>query len=367
MNRLLHIVLLLAVMSLNAMAQPQVTLLERQHDFGVILEENGKVTCQMRVVNTGTEPLIIVKAQAGCGCTAVGYPETPIEPGDTASLSITYNPSGRPGQFSKEVLLVTNTIPRRNTLEIIGNVIPTAETLDKQYPLKAGPLLISQQDVPFGELVKGSNKTQFLSCYNASTDTLLVQVQGAKPHMRPAIVPDTVLPARVTALTVHYLTGHAPQWGLNVDTLTLMVQPLKGATQGIAGTADVLVMAQVLEDFSHLTDKQRQDAPVAAVDCGERLDFGSIVGGKPVTRTLTVTNKGKDLLLIRRAWVPEGEGITVAADKSEIKRGKSATISVTVDPSQVDGNILNVPLTLMTNDPDSPRITVRLVGIIDNQ
>lgn len=354
-------------MSLNVMAQPQVTLLERQHDFGVILEEDGKVTCSMRVVNTGTEPLMIVKAQAACGCTAVGYPETPIEPGDTAAVSITYNPSGRPGQFSKEVLLVTNTIPRRNTLEIIGNVIPTTETLEKQYPLKAGPLHISQQDIPFGELVKGKSKTQYLSCYNASTDTLLVQVQGGKPHLRPAIVPDTVLPARVTALTVHYLASHAPQWGLNVDTLTLMVQPLKGTPQSLKGTADVLVMAQVLEDFSHLTDKQRQEAPVATVDCGERLDFGTIVAGKPESRTLTVTNKGKDMLHIRRVWVPDGEGVTATVSKSEIKRGKSATITVTVDPSKVDGDIMNVPLTLMTNDPDTPRITVRLVGLIDKQ
>ena len=54
-------------MALTAAAQPQVTWLERQHDFGVFLEADGKVSCSMALVNTGTEPLIIVKAQAGCG------------------------------------------------------------------------------------------------------------------------------------------------------------------------------------------------------------------------------------------------------------------------------------------------------------
>ena len=240
-------------MALAAAAQPQVTWLERQHDFGVFLEADGKVTCSMALVNTGTEPLIIVKAQAGCGCTGITYPEEAIQPGDTASVSISYNPSGRPGQFSKEVLIFTNTVPKRTTLEITGNVIPTAATLDKQYPLQAGSLRISQQSVPFGELTKGQNKTLYLSAYNASTDTILVKVTGAKPHLRPALVPDTVPPAKVTALTVHYLTGHAPLWGLNVDTLTLDVKPLRQPSQATAGTASVLVMAQVLEDFSDLT------------------------------------------------------------------------------------------------------------------
>ena len=58
-------------MAMTAAAQPEATWLERQHDMGVFMEQDGKVTCHMRVVNTGAQPLLIVKAQAGCGCTAV--------------------------------------------------------------------------------------------------------------------------------------------------------------------------------------------------------------------------------------------------------------------------------------------------------
>ena len=348
-------------------AQPQATWLERTHDFGVILERDGKATCSLRVMNTGTAPLMIVKAQAGCGCTVVSYPETPIQPGDTASLGITYNPAGRPGQFNKQVLVFTNTDIRRTTVEITGNVIPTDDTLDKQYPLRAGSLRISQQNFPLGEIVRGKNTTQFLSAYNASTDTILVNIDGAKPHLRPAIVPDTVPPARVTALTVHYLSGKAPLWGLNADTLTLTCRPLHQPSTVIEGSAQVHVMAQVLEGFDALTDAQRRDAPVASVDCGDRLDYGTMTRGETVTRSFTVTNRGKDKLAIRRVWAPEGEGISIAVGQDEVKRGKSATVKVTVNTSAIDGDILNVPLTLMTNDPDSPRLTVRLVGIIDKK
>ena len=350
-----------------AVAQPQVTWLERHHDFGVFLEKNGKVSCQMRLVNTGDQPLLIVKAQAGCGCTGVDYPESPIQPGDTVSVGITYNPSGRPGQFTKQAIIFTNTIPRRTILEISGNVIPTDATLNKQYPLRAGALRISQGNIPFGELVKGKNKTQYLSAYNSSTDTLLVHVTGNKPHIHPALVPDTVPPAKVTALTVHYLSGHAPLWGLNVDTLTVMSTPLRPSSDSQEGTASINVMAQVVENFDRLTDKERRDAPVVTVDCGDRLDFGAMTAGTVTTRTFTVTNKGKSPLAIRRLWVPEGEGITVNANKTEIKRGKSATVTVSVDTSCIEGELLNVPLTLLCNDPDASHLTIRLVGIIDKK
>ena len=353
-------------MAMTAAAQPEATWLERQHDMGVFMEQDGKVTCQMRVVNTGNEPLIIVKAQAGCGCTAITYPETPIAPGDTAVVGITYNPSGRPGQFTKQVLIFTNTTPKRTVLEITGNVIPTAETLDKQYPLRAGNLRISQQSIPMGELVRGKNKTEYLSVYNASTDTLIVSVSGRNDHIKPAVVPDTLPPAKVAALTIHYVSGKAPLWGLNTDTLTLSCTPLHQPTTAIPSTANVHVMAQVIEDFDSLTDKQRADAPVVSMD-GDRIDFGTLHRGQAATRSITITNKGKDKLAIRRLWVPEGEGVTASTDKTELKRGKTATISVTVDPAVVTGDLLNVPLTVMTNDPETPRTTIRLVGIIDKK
>ncbi|MBR5169447.1 MAG: DUF1573 domain-containing protein [Muribaculaceae bacterium] len=352
------------MMALTALAQPEVTWLERQHDFGIIMEKDGKVRCAMRLVNTGDAPLIIVKAQVGCGCTGISFPESPIQPGDTAMVNLSYDPSGRPGKFSKQAMIFTNAEPKRTTIEITGNVIPSDETLDKQYPLRAGNLRISQENIPFGEMLKGKSNSLFLSAYNASADTLLVHVSGEKPHLKPAFVPDTVPPASVTALTVFYISGKAPQWGLNVDTLTVTCEPLTESSAQ-PESANVYVMAQVLEDFSKLTDKERYDAPVARMDCGDRLDFGNMTIGQSVTRQFNVTNKGKNQLIIRRLWTPAGNGVTIKANRTEVKHGKSATITVTVDTAHFKEGVLNESLTIITNDPDSPRQTIRLVGIID--
>ena len=344
MRRLLTIVSLLVTIALSSAAQPEATWLEQKHDFGVFLEENGKVHCSLRVVNTGNEPLLIVKAQAGCGCTGINYSEAPIQPGDTSSVEISYNPSGRPGQFTKQVIIFTNTVIKRTVLEITGHVIPTDKTLDKQYPLKAGSLRISQHIIPFGEITKDDSRTLYLSAYNASTDTLIVSVTGEK---------------------VHYLSKYAPLWGFNADTISVSCAPLQQPSSAQAGKADIMVMAQVKERFDQLTDKQLQKAPVVSVDCGEQISLDISKKNDVISRTFHITNKGKSELFIRRLWVPVDKGITIKCNKQQLKPGKTATVTVTMDTSAFNEDVINLPLTLLCNDPNSPQTIIRLVGIIE--
>jgi len=174
-----------------------------------------------------------------------------------------------------------------------------------------------------------------------------------------------VPPGRVTALTVHYLPAKAPLWGLNVDTLTLVAHPLHDGTRAHGGVAQVSVMAQIEEDFDQLTPQQRAAAPVISMDGVESLDFGVMRRGETHSQDITVTNKGKMPLLIRRVWVPDGEGITASADRNQVKRNKEATITVTVNTAQVKDNMLNTRLTIITNDPENPVMSVRLVGIVE--
>ena len=71
------------------------------YDFGTIYEKDGNATCTFRFVNEGKTPLVILRAQASCGCTVPSYPEYPIAPGDTAEMKVEYRTRHRPGEFSK--------------------------------------------------------------------------------------------------------------------------------------------------------------------------------------------------------------------------------------------------------------------------
>ena len=71
--------------------------------------------------NVSNSTLVISSAAPSCGCTASSYTTTPIKPGESGSVTITYNTDGRPGFFYKSVR-VTFTNGTVSDLMITGNV-----------------------------------------------------------------------------------------------------------------------------------------------------------------------------------------------------------------------------------------------------
>ncbi len=92
------------------------------HDFGNIPYEN-KVETTFKIKNTGENPLIILKAQASCGCTIPEKPTEPILPGEEGDLKVAFKPN-KEGAISKRVTLTTNTEAGKEYVTIKANVAP---------------------------------------------------------------------------------------------------------------------------------------------------------------------------------------------------------------------------------------------------
>lgn len=71
--------------------------------------------------NTGTQPLIIYRVTASCGCTEVEWPEKIIRPEKTGTITITYD-AAHPGRFRKTVYVYANTINSPIILALEGTV-----------------------------------------------------------------------------------------------------------------------------------------------------------------------------------------------------------------------------------------------------
>lgn len=78
-----------------------------------------------RVKNITNSPLVISSAVPSCGCTASSYTTTPIKPGESGSVTASYNTDGRPGFFHKSVRVTFNN-GTVSDLSISGNVSYTA-------------------------------------------------------------------------------------------------------------------------------------------------------------------------------------------------------------------------------------------------
>ena len=56
-----------------------------------------------RVKNVSNSTLSISSAAPSCGCTASSYTTTPIKPGESGTVTASYNTDGRPGFFYKTI------------------------------------------------------------------------------------------------------------------------------------------------------------------------------------------------------------------------------------------------------------------------
>lgn len=349
--------LLLAVLCLWAVAataQPKGQWLSTKHDFGTINENDGDATCSMYLVNTGDEPLVIVKARASCGCTRPRYSKDPIAPGDTAEIVVAYDPVGRPGRFSKKIYFDTNGSELRSMLTISGVVIASDRTIKVRYPVDAGPLKLRNRMMAMGDIKHGKAKSAFLDAYNQSADTLRLQWDNVPEYLSVMTAPKAIPPGEQATISFYFNTFKCDKWGLVSDVITMI--PSAGSD-----SVQIEVTAMVEEDFSKMTPGQRMNAPAIAIT-PERLDFGLIdESAGVVTKEFVVENFGKDALVLRRVYTVD-HGISVEVDKEKIKKGKTARIKVSVDPSKIKNEILNARISVIANDPQRPVTVVRAVG-----
>lgn len=99
----------------------EIAFVEREHDFGLILE--GEVVGHTFMFkNTGDKPLTIADVKVTCGCTAPEWPKAPVAPGEEGKIEIKYNSSGKSGLIHKTITVVANTQPAETLIDIKANV-----------------------------------------------------------------------------------------------------------------------------------------------------------------------------------------------------------------------------------------------------
>ena len=227
------------------------TWLERTHDFGLIDEDGGKVSCTMRLVNTTDSALSIIDVRPSCGCTAVQYPKQPIEQGDTASLTLVFNPRGRPGRFSKGVAVRLSCQPSRTSLIVEGTVRASDATLNRRFPTLAGPLRLSNHLLPLGEVAKDSSRNGILTAYNASSDTLsLASIDVAAP-LSVQFTPATLPPGEECRIMVTFDASKCNDcMGVTEIPLRVSATPVNPTESSTMSVARVTVVANVRERLS---------------------------------------------------------------------------------------------------------------------
>ena len=362
MKRTLIISLVAVLCSLSTAAQGAFRWLETEHDFGTFSEEQKRVGCKFRAVNEGDSTAIITNVVTTCGCTTSQYTQTPVAPGDTAVVMLQYHATGAVGTFSKKAFVLTNTAERKVTLTIRGNVLASENTIRTIYPDNVGALYMDSRNIPFGEVKSGASKMAYIGAYNNSADTIRVEFDHMPAHVTLEAFPSYVPPFSLCTISAFFNSFDCSQWGLVSDSIAISATPLHGDA---AAQSTISVIGTIVENFDDWTTEQMNNAPIATIDT-ETLDFGTInPATERVSRTLRIGNAGRSTLPIRRIYSTAERIIGIDCSATEVRPGKSAEVTISLDVARIEGGFVNEPITIMTGDPIHPIRTVRVVGILD--
>lgn len=107
--------------TLESTSKPKISFEETEYYFGKITE-GEEVKHTFDFTNTGEAPLVINDARASCGCTVPDWPQEPIMPGESKSINVVFNSSGKKGTQNKTITLKTNISEEPVVLRLKGEV-----------------------------------------------------------------------------------------------------------------------------------------------------------------------------------------------------------------------------------------------------
>ncbi len=204
MKTLKYALLAIAVstISLPSYSQIEKTLkfIPEDLDFGYIRESDGEITRSVKAVNISSGPTFIISARTSCGCSEANYDAKTIEPGDTTTVSITYDPTNRPGKFRKTAKIFTGKDRISNSFHITGTVIPSEKHLDNTYPEKVGNLRFSTKIVNAADVKRTEIKPLYIGVYNDSNSPATFSVESDSDALEVKLQPATIDPFGVATI-----------------------------------------------------------------------------------------------------------------------------------------------------------------------
>ncbi|MEX0986326.1 MAG: DUF1573 domain-containing protein [Bacteroidales bacterium] len=101
----------------NVESLPMIAFDSLINDIGRI-NEGEQVVVWFDYTNTGKGPLIIHDIKAGCGCTVPGWKKDPVDPGESESIRVVFNASGKKGTQNIKISVFSNAVNAKEDLQL---------------------------------------------------------------------------------------------------------------------------------------------------------------------------------------------------------------------------------------------------------
>jgi hypothetical protein len=346
---------LLSVFSLvyiSVFAQAKIQFSDVKHDFGNIKEANGSVSHVFTFKNTGNAPLVIQNVNTSCGCTSPEYTKEPILPGKSGIVKATFDPSGRPNYFDKNLTVISNAKNSPVTLNIMGNVEAKVLTVEEQYPFAIDKVRFKNSIFELYRILSTGVRTETLEVINTGATPVVLIFENVPAHITIKADPISIPAGAKGVISCTYNAAKKKDFGLSTDDITVKIKSVKGT---------LTVRANIEEDFSTLTPAELEKAPVATTEKTNH-QFDKIKNGDKVSGKFEIKNDGKSDLIIRKI-TSDCNCVKSSIDTNIIKPGKSATLTLELTANDLGEKFYGT--TVVTNAPKQRQLIFYLIGTIE--
>lgn len=352
-----HILLiLLALWAFTTPAQAQLVFTPDSWDFGTIAETDGRVSHTFTGENRSDKPVVILDVVTTCGCTVPEFTRRPIRPGEKTTVRVTYDPTNRPGAFTKELGVYSSERRKIATLTVHGSVTPRRKTTDELYPIDAGGgLRLASTLSTFSYIRAGQQVQSAIGCTNVSGKPIRLELHPRESSgLLTTDYPREIAPGQTAEINLMYLNPEgAPRYGTLRDALEVLADGRSNGT---------LIVAHGIGIDKSAADTQR----TPKLEITENIiKFGPVKHKAPKQqRAFTLTNTGSGELIVR-AVETGGKVATSLTAGQRIPAGSSFTATATLDPGKQDYGVLTDFVTIITNDLTRPMRRMRATAVVE--
>jgi hypothetical protein len=231
------------------------------HDFGHIVDTTP-ATCEFPFRNDGPGDLVINAVNSTCGCTVPELEKTVYKPGESGSITVTFNPSGKRDAITKRITVQSNDRDNPVTTLQINTFVEQLVSFE--------PAMLA-----FGNLRKGEIQSRVITVIGRTPDFALSEV---------AIIGNPALTAEIIGDEPAVLSDGTTGRRIEIE-VTSDGSSKPGGLQGqlAAKTSD--------------SRKPQINAPISGAVLGdvnldvERLPIGVLAPGKTYERVIRVENR----------------------------------------------------------------------------
>ena len=328
---------------------------EENLDLGVV-HDGGKINVKYPFKNVSDMPIMLVKVKPSCGCTVTDeYDDVVIQPGESSSLDLVFNPTGKVGRSSVTIRVETDDPDRPNF-----NLMLTAEV---EPIVQANPSIIQ-----FGDLRKGETKEimarvsgeleHFKVLFATASDSDLIDIE---------VVDNSREPMKSSHVTVGD-DGEMREEDMHLRDGTNLRVTFKGRDQ--IGPFSESLLGRTNDDRRKLVPINVLGRVVGDVHVvPDRIGLGLLKPGATFEKTLHVSSRSGETFEITKAFVDLDIDDAFSVDiKALPTEDGSSAYEVKIQGTPAESHTQRRPvrgnLVLKTNVPGEETLTLKMYGSI---